>query len=247
MAANRNGRIKSRPNDVKNLGSHTTGLRRTGLETERDGLLYVPESFNPKSKSPLVVMLHGSGGNAHHAIDPLKDIADHTGTILLAPESQGKTWDILLGGFGLDVYFIDEALSDVFALYPIDPERLAIGGFSDGASYALSLGLTNGDLFSHILAFSPGFSSPARMEGSPHIFMSHGVNDRVLPIERCSRALAKRLKEQGLDVTYQEFDGGHTIPTDVGRSAFDWFLGPEAIEAVSHARVRASEAGIERT
>ncbi len=30
-------------------------------------------------------------------------------------------------------------------------------GFSDGASYALSLGVPNGDLFTHIVAFSPGF------------------------------------------------------------------------------------------
>jgi phospholipase/carboxylesterase len=34
---------------------------------------------------------------------------------------------------------------------------VALGGFSDGASYALSLDLTNGDLFASLIAFSPGF------------------------------------------------------------------------------------------
>lgn len=38
----------------------------------------------------------------------------------------------------------------------IDPAHVAIGGFSDGASCALSLGLVNGDLFTHVMAFSPG-------------------------------------------------------------------------------------------
>lgn len=76
----------------------------------------------------------------------------------------------------------DEALAHTFEHYTVDPSRVAIGGFSDGASYALSLGLGNGDLFRHIIAFSPGFAVPPRQLGSPRIFMSHGTKDRVLPI-----------------------------------------------------------------
>ena len=37
---------------------------------------------------------------------------------------------------------------------------MCASGFSDGASYALSLGAANGDLFTHIAAFSPGFMRP---------------------------------------------------------------------------------------
>jgi predicted esterase len=86
--------------------------------------------------------------------------------------------------------------------YAIDPARVAIGGFSDGASYALSLGLTNGDLFSHVLAFSPGFMAPAGQEGSPRIFVSHGTRDAVLPIDRCSRRIVPTLRRAGYDVAY---------------------------------------------
>lgn len=59
-------------------------------------------------------------------------------------------------GFGPDVLYLNKALHHVFNRYSIDPSRLAVAGFSDGASYALSLGVANGDLFSHIIAFSPG-------------------------------------------------------------------------------------------
>jgi phospholipase/carboxylesterase len=55
-------------------------------------------------------------------------------------------------------------------------------GFSDGASYALSLGLTNGDLFRHVIAFSPGFMAPAARRGEPPVFVSHITRDGVLPI-----------------------------------------------------------------
>ena len=52
------------------------------------------------------------------------------------------------------------ALEQVFARHAVDAGHLAIGGFSDGASYALGLGLANGDFFRDVLAFSPGFVPP---------------------------------------------------------------------------------------
>jgi phospholipase/carboxylesterase len=64
----------------------------------------------------------------------------------------------------------------------VDAGRLAVEGFSDGASYALSIGLTNGDLLTHVVAFSPGFASPVAYTGKPPVFVSHGTHDEVLPI-----------------------------------------------------------------
>lgn len=83
-----------------------------------------------------------------------------TGMILLSPQSQSSSWDVIRGGYGPDVQVLDKALDSVFERYTIDPQKCAIGGFSDGASYALSVGTTNGHLFTHIVAFSPGFMRP---------------------------------------------------------------------------------------
>jgi predicted esterase len=108
--------------------------------------------------------------------------------------------------------------------FGIDPARIAIAGFSDGASYALSLGLINGALFSHIIAFSPGFALPTRSEDAPSIFISHGREDAVLPIERCGRRIAVRLRGLGHSVAYREFAGGHVVPADIVEAAFQRFL-----------------------
>src|SRR5438067_2386870 len=86
-------------------------------------------------------------------------------------------------------------------------DMAAIGGFSDGASYALCMGLTNGDLFKYIIAFSPGFSYVIDNNGDPAVFISHGVHDRILPINSCSRRIVPQLKKRGLQVIYQEFNG----------------------------------------
>jgi len=45
-------------------------------------------------------------------------------------------------------------------------------GFSDGASYALSVGITNGDLFTHVIAFSPGFVAPARQQETISVYLA---------------------------------------------------------------------------
>ncbi len=122
------------------------------------------------------------------------------------PTSKEYTWDAIVGrGLdGPDVAIIDQALESTFSCYAVDPTHIAIGGFSDGASYALSLGITNGDLFTHVLAFSPGFMALAGQAGSPRIFISHGTGDEVLPIDHCSRRIVPQLRRAGYDVRYRE-------------------------------------------
>ena len=87
-----------------------------------------------------------------------------------------------------------------------------------------SLGITNGDLFAHVLAFSPGFMMPAGQRGSPRVFVSHGTCDEVLPIDRCSRRIVPQLERAGYDTRYREFEGGHTVPPEVAREAVGWFV-----------------------
>ncbi|SOZ39554.1 Putative esterase (fragment) (plasmid) [Cupriavidus neocaledonicus] len=108
--------------------------------------------------------------------------------------------------------------------YRIDPRRLAFAGFSDGASYALSLGITNGDIASHVIAFSGGFMSVFMQTGIPRVFVAHGLADEQLPIATSGRAHAARLRAAGYDVEYVEFDGTHVIHAPVVERAIDFFL-----------------------
>jgi phospholipase/carboxylesterase len=192
----------------------------------RGALLWVPLKYHPARPAPLVLLLHGAGGDAKGILPILQDAANLWGALVLAPKSRSGTWDVLRGGYGPDVAGIDAALAEVFERFEVDARRVAAAGFSDGASYALSLGLTNGDLFSDILAFSPGFAAPGRAVGRPRIFISHGEDDRVLPIDRCSRALAPRLRRAGYDLDDREFEGGHVVPPDMASAAMRRFLGP---------------------
>ena len=214
------GRLRQRP--VGPLAPPPAGLGPLGLSSGRDGLLYVPSAYHAGSPAPLVLMLHGAGRASNESIQAFLPVADSAGLVVLAPDSRGRTWDFLYGPYEADVAFIDSALEHVFHRCAIDPARVAIAGFSDGASYALSLGLTNGDLFSRVIAFSPCILAPAAYVGHPRIFISHGTDDRVLPVERCGRFLAERLRSKGYDVTYREFAGPHTVPRAIVEESLAW-------------------------
>ena len=209
------------------------GLQPLGLEAERDGLLYIPAGYQANRPAPLVLMLHGAGGNARHGLAPFLDLANAAGIILLAPDSRRQTWDVVFGRrYGPDIAFIDQALAQTFNHYAVNPAYIAVSGFSDGASYALSVGITNGDLFTHVIAFSPGFMVPAGHQGKPRFFISHGRQDSVLPIDACSRKIVPRVERAGYDVLYREFDGPHTVPPEIARSALAWFTAEREIPHV---------------
>jgi phospholipase/carboxylesterase len=197
------------------------GVQPLGLGGERDGVLVVPEREGPVT---LILMLHGAGGTGRRAARLLGPMAAELGCAVLSPDSRGATWDAVMGAFGPDVRFLERALGEAAARCELAPGRVAVAGFSDGATYALALGRANGDRFSHLLAFSPGFLIPARRVGAPRIFISHGRQDDVLPIASCSRVMVPRLQRDGYEVRYREFDGGHEVPPTVMREGVGFFL-----------------------
>ena len=222
------GRLRARPL-LRPEAAVPAGVSGLELPDGGEALLFVPSAAahgaDPPDALPLVVMLHGSGGDARQGIDLVRAEAERQGVIVAAPRSRSYTWDLLVGGLGPDVETLDALLARVFVICPVEAGRVAIGGFSDGASYALSLGFANGDLFSHVLAFSPGFMAPPMVVGAPSVFVSHGTHDRVLPIARTSRRIVAELRDGGGDVHYDEFAGGHEVPGAAVRSAFELLRG----------------------
>ena len=218
----REGRLTARPRS--GVKTSATGRIPLNLYHDRDAVLQLPKSAN-QSPVPLLVMLHGATQNSDIMFDYLGTTPEEAGVAVLAPNSRNTTWDAIGGSFGEDVDRLNAALERVFATTAIDPARIAIGGFSDGASYGLSLGLMNGDLFQRVAAFSPGFVISGTPQGKPRIFISHGTHDHILPIENTGRRVAAGLISHGYDVTFREFDGDHEITPAVAREGMMWVAG----------------------
>lgn len=213
------GRLSARPRtDVKTAA---TGRIMLGVDSRRDAVLQIPKNAD-SSPLPLLVMMHGATQSADTMFYYLGSTPEDAGVVVLAPNSRGTTWDAIRTTFADDVNYLNRALELTFAKVAIDPARMALGGFSDGASYAISLGLINGDLFPSVVAFSPGFVVKGDAHGKPRFFISHGTHDHILPIDSCGRRIASELKASGYDVNFREFDGDHEIPADVAREGLAW-------------------------
>jgi phospholipase/carboxylesterase len=201
------------------------GQTQLGLSDEgRDGTLYVPKSYKPGTPMPLVMMLHGFSGWGDGQ-KPLFALAEELGFIVIAPESRGITWGKEVPGFDADVRYLGPAYRYVSSLVDIDDAHVALGGQSDGAGYALTMGLAYGDVFNHLIILAGGgLIEPLRRKGKPKIFIAQGVQDTTMPPDVSGRKNAAQLKKEEYDVTYREHPGGHRTPLEITREAMLWFL-----------------------
>ena len=193
----------------------------------REAVLVVPEGLDLNAPVPLLVFFHGAGGEANKILPHVVRWARARRFLLLAPQSMLPTWDLVIGGHGPDLERLEIALTQVSAHFCIDPAHLAFAGFSDGGSYALSVGLSNGDVASHVIALSAGFMNTFVRHGSPKVFIAHGRSDTQLPLETSARPHAQKLLEEGVDLTLLPFDGDHVILPGVVERAVEFFVGPE--------------------
>jgi phospholipase/carboxylesterase len=212
------GRLDARPSATPAGPPPEPGVAALDLGPDAEVLLAVP----PGEVVALLVFFHGAGGSAADALRAVREPAATHGVAVLAPTSAAATWDLIAGGLGRDVAVLDAALADVLARLPVG--RIALAGFSDGGSYALSLGVANGDLAEAVTAFSPGFVAAPGRYGRPRFWISHGTDDRVLPVERCGRRVAASLTADGYEVGYHEFTGGHVMTPDLVDDALRWWL-----------------------
>lgn len=104
----------------------------------------------------------------------------------------------------------------------IPPERVVVGGFSQGGIMALSLLLTQPALMqaalvwhSRLLPQVLPLAAPADALRGKQLWLSHGTQDHVIPLSQ-AQAIARHMAPLPVAVTYREFPGAHEIrPTEL--------------------------------
>ena len=195
-----------------------------GVLGERATMLYVPTDLDPSKPVKLLVMFHGAGGSAEKVRPEFQSFAENHKFLLMLPQSTYQTWDLTIGGNGPDLEKLDKALTEVNTYFTIDSRHFGFCGFSDGASYSLSIGLSNGHILSHIIALSGGFMNLYVPRGKPRVFIAHSPEDEQLPMNTSGLFHYKELKNNGYDVIFHEFHGRHQIHPPVVKAALDFFL-----------------------
>jgi phospholipase/carboxylesterase len=197
-------RLDARPGQSK-AARCIPGVHELAVGQGRKALLHVARPGSERKRSFLLA-LHGAGsGGARGGLWIFRAAWDQPGLVIAAPSAAGTSWALS------DVPFVDRVLRRSFARCPVDPKRVTVGGFSAGASLSLYLGLANGDLFRSVISLSPGGGLPADRIGKPRVFLAHGTKDLVIPIELGGDLVASRLRQQGYEVVYRRFAGGHRV------------------------------------
>jgi predicted esterase len=206
-ATPREPRLDARPGSPVETGPTGTSAFAVPPST---AVIHVPESVARDTPAALLVFLHGASRTVDVFMDAHRPGADAAGVIVLAPYSASSTWDAIRGTFSTDVSILEAALDWTFRRWTIDPDRIVMSGFSDGGTYSLGIGRANGDLVSRVVAYSPGRLLDVAAVGRPPVLITHGTADNVLPIS-ASRGIVRELREDGYEVDFREFDGGHVV------------------------------------
>ncbi|MDB5432373.1 MAG: phospholipase/Carboxylesterase [Caulobacter sp.] len=201
----------------------TPGIRPLGLDKRRDAMLFTPPGIDFAVPVPLVVALHAKDGVGFDGLKWFKAQATARKFLVVTPVSRGPTWTIDDGPVGVDEAFIDKTLDWVFSRFPIDPAHIAIAGFADGATYALSTGLQNGDKFSDIMAFAPLNYIAPNAVGRPRLYLGIGRGDQIVS-QSSVEHMGKTFQGQGYDVVVDVNPAGHVVADVAVKAAVARFL-----------------------
>ncbi len=193
-------------------------------------VLLTPGEIDPERRYPLVTVLHGAGRQDEMLVKAVRDEPDRRNAFFLVPRSLLPTWDLIASAERPDLDFLEYAYDLIYRRYPIDPARQALLGYSDGASYALSVGLSNPLLFRAVMAWAAGFlalepSFDPDAARKPDVLLEYGTHDPLFPFEHVALPMRANLERAGYTVEWRVDQGGKHWPSpDFLPEALDWFF-----------------------
>ena len=231
--------------DKPNLPKNTGPVDWAGPECHEattSGLVHcirLPQKTSSTHPAPVLVMLHGWGGNEasmwlfKQVIPP--GVAAVTPRAPLNLAGGGYAWfyrdnplhltdpDSLV----IALEKVEEFLNRLPQLYPVDAARLILIGFSQGAAVSNSLVMARPELVTGVALLSGmGFQLPElvpqamSLAGLP-VFIAHGTRGEVVPLSAAQQA-CETYKQLGAHVTYGEYNVGHKMHTQGIKALRAW-------------------------
>lgn len=221
--------------DAVDAGGHpfagVKGDLRMAYRSEVDNTLqpyrlYVPTNYDGQKALPLVVALHGMGGDENSIFDQyakgqFKREAEKMGWLIVCPKGR-ESASMYMGKAQTDVL---DVLADVQRQYKVDARRVYLMGHSMGGYGTWNLAMARPELFAALGPVAGG-GNPGGMEKIKHIpqFVVHGDSDKTVPVGM-SRVMVEAGKKVGATITYVEVPGGNHVDIVVPNIAgmFEFF------------------------
>lgn len=187
--------------------------------------LHVPESAKPGNSYPLIVILHGAGGNGDAILPQWVERLKENFIIACPSYPMGAWWSFNAEDLVL------ELINDISASYSVDHNRVLLSGLSNGAIGAYMIGMFNPDRFAGIVPIAGSVTERymhflVNLKNTP-VYMIQGEFDSFFPI-KYSRRVNTILTDMKYPVIYREHSkkgrghGGHFLPDDEVPALVDW-------------------------
>jgi len=190
---------------------------------------------------PAVVLVHGWLGNensmwAFQSILPRSALAISMRAPLEAEGGYGwfqaaeGTPEVQSAAFDQGLAALREFVSRLPREYPVDPERIILMGFSQGAAMSYSLLLSDPNLIAALAALAGFLPDPARQWVAPgrltakRVFIAHGLEDATVRVQEAAQA-REAMARCGAEVTYAEYPIGHKLSTQGMKDLKAWLAG----------------------
>jgi phospholipase/carboxylesterase len=202
--------------------------------TETPHALCVPQGYEPNYPYPLLIWLHGTGGNEHELTELMPDISDRNyfGLSLRGPLPA----KFAPGGFYWSdrTADLDDLQADIYEMvcllrrtYHIHSERIFVAGHDDGAATALHLLLRKPEWFAGAIAFGGRFPRQPRALKrfrklqEKRVLMGVGARDRLVSVADMVH-VSRLYHAAGIDVTTRVYDAAHEVTREMLRDIDAW-------------------------
>lgn len=206
-------------------------------------LEHVSRPGSIESNAPALVLIHGRGANERDLLPIAAQLPEelHVLSVRAPQEMQGPnsfTWydlDLSAGGlhasqpepdgFRESLDLIHEFVEGAIDRYDLDPGRIGLLGFSQGAITSMSALIERPDAYRWIVALNGYLAESHRDEvdnaADKPVFIGCGSMDQIIPPARAERA-AELFESGGADIRFEKYNIGHGTTPDGISDIVEW-------------------------
>ncbi len=187
--------------------------------------VYAPEPLDPEKDYPLIMILHGMGGNGNSTITKWVERLGNEFIIVCPSYPMGAWWTFRAENIVLNL------IRETRQRYPVDANRIFLAGLSNGALGAYMIGMFYPDRFAGIVPIAGAITNRylhflVNMKNTP-LYSIQGLHDPIFPIQ-VNRRIEKIMSDLRYALTYREHQekgaahGGHFLPDSEVPGLVQW-------------------------